>query len=126
MLEFFSQPTRTQRWLGRGLLLIALVLVSYFVFSQPVGTRISIPNLDKISHFGAFLGLASLLQLASGLRRRWQMVWLTAYAALIEVVQYFLPYRSAEWLDLGADLAGALTFYLILLLVQQWPRRLPS
>lgn len=103
---------------------IAVIATSYLVFSRPVSMAVSVPHMDKISHFSAFFALAALLQLASGIKRRWQMLFLVVYAALIEVVQYHLPYRSAEWLDLAADIGGALLFYLLLLVVQQWPKPL--
>ncbi len=104
------------------MLLSALLVVSYLVFSQPVKVAHGLPHFDKISHFAAFFGLAALLQLASGIKRRWQLLLLSYYAGLIEVIQYYLPYRSAEWLDLAADLSGACLFYLLLLMAQQWPK----
>jgi VanZ family protein len=38
---------------------------------------------------------------------------LTLYGALIEGIQSFLPWRSAEWGDLGVDLLAASTGVLL-------------
>ncbi len=126
MIAILFHPNPRQRWLARALLCLATLVVSYLVFSQPTSVGHKIPHFDKFSHFAAFFGLAALLQLASGIKRRWQIALLTAYAALIESVQDILPYRRADWLDFAADIFGALSFYLLLLMVQQWPRKVSA
>lgn len=65
-----------------------------------------VPQLDKLLHVGEFLVFAWLLIRA---KTRPVPAWLlaAAYGAMIEVVQGFLPWRSASWWDLGANLVGA-------------------
>lgn len=63
---------------------------------------------DKIQHFIAFAALAVPAAMSWPLHRLIVPIGiaLVLYGAAIECVQYFLPWRSAEWLDLLADGAG--------------------
>jgi VanZ family protein len=68
--------------------------------------------IDKVGHTLAFAGLALLVAFALpmlALRRRLvaAVSVSTGVGALLELVQSALPYRSAEWLDLAADVVGA-------------------
>lgn len=67
--------------------------------------------LDKAGHFGMFAVLGGLL--AAGLHRArvraslaWPLLAGIAIGALDELHQRSVPGRSAEWADLGADVAG--------------------
>lgn len=66
-----------------------------------------IPNGDKVSHFVAY-GL--LAWLAANLNQTKIRVWLAAslMGIAIECVQYFLPWRSFELMDMLANSTGAL------------------
>ncbi|QSX36302.1 VanZ family protein [Shewanella sedimentimangrovi] len=105
----------------KWVLLLALLGISYLVFSKPNYPQ-TIPNIDKIGHFGSFFLLAWLTQLA--FRPNWPQLTLAlgAYAGLIEAVQSRLPYRSASWGDMAADMAGVLAFYICLWLYQRYRR----
>ena len=94
-------------------LLAAVLLVSYLVFSKPSYPQ-NIPNLDKVGHIGSFFMLAWLAYLAYRPRWYWIVLELAFYGMLIEVVQSFLPYRSADVKDFMADMAGVALFYLLL------------
>ncbi len=94
--------------------MVAIAVTSYLVFSRPVHSGVSLPHFDKVMHFSAFFALALLMQIASGIKQRWQILLLALYALLIEAVQYHLTYRSAELLDFAADVGGALLFYALL------------
>ncbi|SHI11529.1 VanZ family protein [Ferrimonas marina] len=122
MLDFILQPTPIQRRLGRSLLVLALMVISYLVFSQPSYSA-PMPHFDKVGHFVAFFGLAALLQWATNARLGWQLTLLFGYALMIELVQAQLPYRVADPADLVADMAGALSFYLCLMGLRLWSRR---
>jgi len=57
--------------------------------------------------------------------RRWRGLWPAAllgwgYGFLIEGLQWALPYRSAEWIDLAANAAGVA---IGLAVDRLWPRR---
>nr|WP_239480546.1 VanZ family protein [Parashewanella hymeniacidonis] len=96
------------------MLVVTVLIISYLVFSRP-GYNQSFPHIDKIGHMGSFFLLSALTHLA--FKPKWWrlMSGLIAYAGLIEVVQSYLPYRSASWADFGADILGIVCFYLLLL-----------
>jgi len=78
--------------------------VSEFLFSEA-------SNADKVGHFIAYfvLGMATF---AAGVARRpfWLgTLLLAAYGVGLEGVQYFLPYRTAEFWDAIVNGAGAAT-----------------
>ena len=94
--------------------MITLLTISYLVFSRP-GYNQSIPHIDKMGHFGSFFILSALTHLAFRPKWLYLLLGLIGYAGLIEVVQSYLPYRSASWADLAADILGIVVFYLLLL-----------
>ena len=70
---------------------------------------------DKIKHFIVFFGFSVLMDLASERRPFW--FWkglpLLSYGILIEIMQYFTPEREFSFLDMLADLAGIIVYFLI-------------
>ena len=77
----------------------------------PPQAGVSVGRLDKFLHLCEYLLFAwCLLQAmrAAGRERRW-LAWAVAagYGLLLEGVQAFLPYRSAEWGDAAANALGA-------------------
>ncbi|WP_341503122.1 VanZ family protein [Gallaecimonas sp. GXIMD4217] len=110
--------TRTyQTLLAMAVMTIALLAVTKASYPTPGG--------DKSMHALAFFVLA-LLSYGAWRRPLWpQWLGLAAYGALIEAMQWLLPYRQASWLDWLADLAGIAIFHLLLALVL-WLRRSPS
>ncbi|MGB0893627.1 MAG: VanZ family protein [Parashewanella sp.] len=93
------------------LLLITLIVVSYLVFSKPTYSQ-GIPHIDKIGHLGSFFALSLLAHLAFKPKWIYLLLGLCLYAGLIEVVQSYLPYRSASWADFAADILGIVIFYI--------------
>ena len=80
---------------------------------MPSETSISLIHLDKFLHFFAFLVLSVFLDLSSTeslIKKKMLISLLIAYALSIEVIQYFLPYRDAEFLDFLFDLLGILVY----------------
>lgn len=100
-------------------LIIAILVVSYLVFSKPNYPQ-NIPNLDKVGHFGSFFGLSFLVYFA--FKPKWYLVAaaMAGYAVFIELVQSRLPYRSASVGDVIADMAGVAAFYFCLWLVNRY------
>ena len=73
----------------------------------------SVPYIDKLLHFSAFLILTFFMDLSIKkplLLSKAALFFLISYAFLIELVQYFLPYRSAEVFDFVLDLLGILVY----------------
>jgi len=105
------QPARA--WLILTLLLIALSLYLALTPHPPPPSKLM---WDKLNHAVGFAGLTLAACLACGrcnsghlARLRDTMrpaLLMLAFGALIEVLQSFVPERSAEWADLLADGIG--------------------
>jgi len=101
---------------------VTLLAVSYLAFGHVEETPIASIN-DKLGHSAAFLTLALLLDFAWP-RRAWgaaKLLPLFAYGLLIEIVQYFLPYRTFSLWDLAADTLGLLAYPLLFPLLRRLP-----
>ena len=96
-----------------GAFAIAVLIVSYLVFSKP-NYPMTFSNMDKVGHTVSFLGLAFLAYFAFKPKWYWMCSILTAYAILIELIQSQIPYRSASIADVIADMLGIVLFYLLL------------
>ena len=66
---------------------------------------------DVLNHFGAFFVLAVLLDYGFSPSKVRQIGILFAYGFFIEAVQYFLPNRMFDLLDLVVDMAGVLAWF---------------
>jgi len=102
---------RVRRWIGPVMLALAISGVS----SQSRVPGPEIPHFDKLAHFAVFGLLATLLHRAGAPHwKSWVSVLVvSAYGAIDEWHQYFVPGRSTELADwimdtLGAALAVAL------------------
>lgn len=94
--------------LFKWVLFAAVIVISVGSFSQGMDSPI---NNDKLEHYSAFLGLAFIAHRAMRAGFAVQMVVLLGYGAWIELVQYFLPYRSSAMNDFMADIAGVCTYH---------------
>ncbi len=94
-------------WPARAWLLAAAAVILFFATSEvPVPV---VGNLwDKLQHAGAFAVLAGLADYAFPAPRfRPRLAaGLIAFGILIELIQYFIPYRDCSSLDVLADAAG--------------------
>jgi len=114
-----------RRWCRR-LLVLSLVLITIAsVIPQGSAATLTVPivsvDLDKIVHF---LGFACLLLLAFAASKHlsfWQGVSVAAYVliygAAIEFVQYYIPYRTFNPVDIFANLCGVVFGVLIWIIV---------
>ncbi len=106
----------------RSLLATTIVAIFYLATARtsiPVVEHIS----DKIEHAFAFLTLAMLADFSwpeSGFGSR-KILVLLGYGLAIEIVQYFLPYRTFSLLDLTADAVGLFLYWLAMPLVRRVP-----
>jgi len=99
-----------------------VVLVGYLSFAHVEETPVAGIN-DKLGHAAAFLCLGFLLDFAWP-RRPWgarKLLPLLGYGLIIELVQYFLPYRSFSLWDLAADGLGLGLYPLLLPLLRYIP-----
>jgi VanZ family protein len=77
----------------------------------PNATELPTTGWDKSNHFIAFITLAILGLQAYPTRSGVLFVGLLLFGGLIEILQSFTPYRSAEWADWIADGIGTLVGY---------------
>lgn len=102
-------------WLWRlvfGGTLFSILYLTTIPTPPNVGTN------DKTEHFLAFAFLGLLARLGWP-HLSYGKVWLpllALYGAAIEVIQSFLPYRSAEFLDFLADFFGIVLVWWLSLL----------
>ncbi len=91
---------------------ILLYAVLFLIFVLSV-IKISNNNLpeesDKVVHFIMYFFCAAALWL---LDVKNYVVFAIGYGILIELIQYFIPWRSFSIGDIVADSFGALSFYL--------------
>lgn len=85
----------------------------------PLGPDAPTTGWDKTNHLLAFAVLAILAGLAWPARIGAAMTALLAYGGLIELLQSFTGYRSAEWADWLADALGLLLGWYLLRLAQR-------
>jgi len=92
--------------------------------SSPQGIFLKIPHLDKLIHFVFYFVLCWLLirakrgkfQQGTNLIRVYCNSFLVAvgYGFCIEIIQYFISWRSFDWLDVLANSLGAITAAILL------------
>jgi hypothetical protein len=91
---------------------------------------------DKVEHLFAYLGLTILLNLTLILQNKYLLLkrknslftFLIAglYGGLDEIHQYFIPGRSCEWLDFGADMIGIILGIMIIMLLMKQYNLIPQ
>jgi len=103
-------------------LTVAVVAISYLAFTD---RQIPVVILvwDKLKHAAAFAALAMLVDFAfpAGRFGAAKMLWLIGYGVMIEVVQYFLPYREPSTLDVLADCVGIALYALAIPVLKHLP-----
>lgn len=61
---------------------------------------------DKLLHFTGYIIFIISAMIAFRIRHGYIFICLFAYSVMIEVIQYFLPYRTFSVMDILANLAG--------------------
>lgn len=85
---------------------LALLVIILCVIPAPKLVEVS--NVDKVEHALAFAALAFVFLRAYRHQVIWVITGCVAFGVGIELVQYFIPWRSAELADLVADIVGVL------------------
>ena len=114
--------SRGKTWFFRLALLASVTIIMHLATTQihyPVVEDIN----DKVNHIFAFYVLALLADFSFpkdgfGLTK---VLALLGYGLLIEMIQYFLPYRSSSFYDLAADGAGLFVYWISLPALRQVP-----
>ncbi|MEP7228107.1 MAG: VanZ family protein [Gemmatimonadales bacterium] len=95
------------------------MMVLVFLLPVPRSPLTESNQFDKVVHFGIFLGFALLFYFDRRLSVGWTLLISVAFAAGIELVQWVLPYRQGDWLDLIAGAAGAGLGVVLVLLIER-------
>ena len=99
-----------KRWRGAGIALLLVVLaaaVAPTLWFWPDIPPAKFPLLDKWLHAVTFLFLSLWFTGQYNRSSYWRLVVsLTAFGVLIELCQRMVSYRTAEWMDLVADILG--------------------
>lgn len=112
---------------GRSRLRFALLAyaVAVLVVAALPGGAMDAVAPDKVLHLGAY-GALTLLALFAGIPPGWGVAGAVglsvAHGAVVEAVQAYLPWRRAEWADLGADGLGALAAAALWVGASRWRR----
>lgn len=105
----------------RLILVVTIAVISWQATIQNGVEPPPLMNGDKVLHFFAFGALAFLVDFAFP-RSRFgavKIILLILYGLAIEVVQSFLPYRSASAADLLTDIGGICTYALSIPLLKR-------
>ena len=96
-------------------LIIGLMVLGAWVATRHLDMPESLEFNDKIIHIFVFFVFALLMDLATDRRPFW--LWkglpLLIYGILIEVAQYFTPEREFSYMDMVADFAGILLYFMV-------------
>jgi VanZ family protein len=116
-LSLSDTPGSSRRHRIFVLYVIAMLLA--FLLPTPATPLAESRHVDKVVHFGIFLGFA-LVFYGDRHWSPWRTFLLSlAFAGGIELVQSTLSYRQGDWLDFAAGAAGAgLGTFLVI-----WSRR---
>ena len=104
------------------LLLCALLMLSLLIPVEylPVSSR-----YDKEHHMLIFASLTLAARFCLPIPSLFSVIAMTLFAALTELSQFLVNYRSANWLDMQANLLGILIATLIILsleVLKKWKK----
>ena len=93
--------------------IISVIFASFLFLKQGGHSGITFQHADKVAHFLIFFSLAVLLDLSFKLSVNKSLLILSSYAVTIEILQSFLPYRSASLGDIFADILGLVIYIFV-------------
>jgi VanZ family protein len=93
-------------WQRTAFVAYVLFMLVLFFLPVPASPLEETSHIDKLVHFGVFLGFTVLLHLDRAAGSASALLVSFGFAAAIEVLQLLLPYRDGDWSDLAAGAAG--------------------
>ena len=125
LVQLFLDPLiEPPAGLRRLCLLLLVLLVGLMLYSglQPgIQSELLPPPWDKVPHMTVYGCYAGLGGVASGARRRGLALAAVLVSGLTdEAMQYYTPGRSADVMDLAADLAGGAIALAVLARLRRW------
>lgn len=109
----------TPEWRHKAFMGYVVVMVLVLLLPVPATPLAESRHVDKLVHFGVFLGFALLFYVDRHWKAWWTFLISVIFAGGIELVQWSLPYREGDWLDFVAGVAGAGLGALMVLLVER-------
>jgi VanZ family protein len=103
---------------------VAMLLA--FLVPNPAAPLAESRHVDKLVHFGIFLGFALLFYGDRHWSPWWTFLLSAAFAGAIELVQSTLPYRQGDWLDFVAGAIGAGVGVILVLWTKRQAGRVPA
>lgn len=107
-----AQALRRGRWWWTAAGAYATLVLA--VSLLPLKADVGIPHLDKVAHLCEYLLFAWMLMQAVRASRMpepqyrvWVWIYATSFGLLVELLQAFVPWRSADWLDGLMNALGA-------------------
>ncbi len=99
--------------------LLLILLLAMIELDHPVINSVN----DKLGHVMAFVYLAFVLDFSipDSQFNLLKIIPLLGYGLLIEIIQYFLPYRTFSLFDFLADGAGIVLYILVIPLLRHIP-----
>ena len=99
--------------IAKILLVLAIGVILWLALSANPPRAAGLFDCDKLNHLAAFFVLALLTEYAfpSATISAQKLLPLLGFGLLIEVLQYWVGYRYFEWLDVAADAAGIILFW---------------
>ncbi len=117
-MSLFRHPV--PEWRHKVFIGYVAVMVLVFLLPVPTTPLAESRHVDKLVHFGIFLGFALLFYVDRHWRPGGTFLVSTLFAGAIELVQWRLAYREGDWVDFTAGTAGAgLGTVLVVLLERQ-------
>ncbi|HIC44806.1 MAG TPA: VanZ family protein [Sulfurimonas sp.] len=114
MKVFIQTHTYKIRSLFKMGFISLVVIISYIAFLPNYEALPEVASLsDNFNHLIAFFVLSLFLDLGFSPTSRSLVISLLMYGLFIESVQYFLPNRAFDLLDIVVDLSGIMGYILI-------------
>jgi VanZ family protein len=116
----------TQQWRHKVFVYYVAFMILVFLLPLPTIPLAESKHVDKLVHFGIFLGFALLFYVDRQWRVGWTFLISVAFAGGIELVQWTLPYREGDWLDFIAGTVGAGLGAVFVLLIERQAGRVAA
>jgi VanZ family protein len=96
-------------------LIIYIIIINYLAF-MPISNDIGTES-DKVNHILAFIVFTFLISQSFKISNFKIIISGLIFGIYIELIQYFIPYRSSDIRDIMADILGVLLALILLNLI---------
>ena len=94
------------------IIIFVMILIILTILSLIPSPKIKTPSMnDKFLHFAAYIFLSFMADMLLNKKIIVSALILFLYGVSIELIQYYLPFRQCELLDIAANTAGIIVFF---------------